>query len=136
MHEQQLAVQPALIIVVDDDKAVRDSLEFSLGIEGFTVRAYSSARELLEENRLPACHCLIIDQNMPEMSGISLILMLRAREITTPAILITTNPGAVLRERAAAAGLSIVEKPLLGPALVERIHQLVADRKPAPAHEQ
>ena len=43
-----------IVLVLDDDSAVRDSLKFSLGIEGFEVRTYSSASDLLNEAKLPA----------------------------------------------------------------------------------
>ena len=117
-------------------EAVRDSLEFSLGIEGFEVRSYACARELLEESGFPPCTCLIIDQNMPELSGLGLILMLRARQITTPAILITGQASAALRERAAAAGIVLVEKPFLGPALVDSIRRSVSHQAAATTQPQ
>jgi len=44
-----------------------------------------------------------------------------------PAILITTNPPSIVRERAAAAGLAVVEKPLLGNSLSEAIHEALGD---------
>jgi FixJ family two-component response regulator len=49
------------------------------------------------------------------------VARLRARDAAVPAILISGYPTAVLRERAAAAGRAIVEKPFLGTILVERI---------------
>ena len=115
---------PSLIVIVDDDDAIRDSLKFSLIIEGFAVRTYAGGHELLAEP--PACDCLIVDQNMPGMTGLDLISRLRARKIGTPAILITSHPNAALRERAAAAGVPIIEKPLLGPALLDGVRQSVA----------
>ncbi len=47
-----------LIVVVDDDEAVRDSLRFSFVIEGFAVRAFSSGQQLLAETSLPAWRLL------------------------------------------------------------------------------
>ena len=67
------------------------------------------------------------------MSGLDLIGLLRARRIVAPAILITSNPGQGLRERAMRAGVPIVEKPLLGNTLSEMIRTVVAqarDREP------
>ena len=81
-----------LIVVVDDDEAVRDSLRFSFVIEGFAVRAFSSGQQLLAEMSLPAGDCFVVDQNMPGMSGLDLISNLRARNLTAPAILITSHP--------------------------------------------
>jgi two-component system response regulator FixJ len=124
MHSN-LAVQPDLIIVVDDDAAVRNSLKFSLEVEGFAVRTYERAEELLSETAFPACRCLVIDQKLPELSGIDLIAKLREREVSVPAILITTHPSPALKKRAASADVPIVEKPLLGNALLDGINQVV-----------
>ncbi len=115
-----------LIVIVDDDEAVRDSLRFSFVIEGFAVRAFSSGQQLLAEMSLPAGDCFVVDQNMPGMSGLDLISNLRARNLTAPAILITSHPNSAVRERAAAAGVSIVEKPLLDFALMDSVRRSLA----------
>jgi FixJ family two-component response regulator len=120
----ELSTASPLVIVVDDDVAVRNSLKFSLEVEGFAVRVYSSGLDLLNDAELPPGGCLVIDQNMPGMSGLDLVGRLRAREVAAPAILITSYPTAVLRERAAKAGVIIVEKPFLGTVLVDRIRDL------------
>ena len=118
-----LTVQPDLIVVVDDDAAVCKSLKFSLEVDGFFVRTYARGEELLSETIFPACHCLIIDERLPGISGIDLITELRNRKVSVPAILITTNPNSALKRRAASAGIPIIEKPLLGSALLDGIHQ-------------
>jgi FixJ family two-component response regulator len=122
MQEQrEISIPGSLVIVVDDDPAVRNSLKFSLEIEGFTVRDFASAAELLNAGELPGCSCLVIDQKMPGMCGLDLIARLRERRSLVPAILITSNPTPALTERAARANTPIVEKPFLGNALVDKI---------------
>jgi len=113
------------ILVVEDDRAVRDSLKFSLVIEGFAVRAYADAEEVLAESHLPPFDCLIVDQNMPGMNGLDLVAELRTRNINTPVVLITSHPSQSLRDRAAAAHIPIIEKPLLS-SLLERVRQTVS----------
>jgi two-component system, LuxR family, response regulator FixJ len=120
-RQGELSVSRPLVIVVDDDVAVRNSLKFSLEVEGFAVRAYSGGIELLKDSELLRGGCLVIDQNMPGMQGLDLVAQLRARDVAMPAILITSSPTAALSERAAKAGVAIVEKPLLGTALLDRI---------------
>jgi two-component system response regulator FixJ len=110
-----------VILLVDDDSAVRNSLKFTLEVEGFEVRAYSSADELLNEDSLPPESCLVTDYHMPAMNGLELVARLRDRYAPIPAILITSLPDEKLRGRAAAAGIWIVEKPLLGNCLLESI---------------
>jgi FixJ family two-component response regulator len=112
------------VAVVDDDPAVRHSLKFSLEIEGFRVGIFASADELLQEDDLARFGCLIIDEHMPGIGGLELVARLRARQIAAPAILITSHPSKVLAERARKAAVPIVEKPLLGNALLEGIRSL------------
>jgi two-component system response regulator FixJ len=114
------------VIVVDDDMAVRNSLKFSLEVEGFAVRVYPGGVELLSDTERPHGGCLVIDQNMPGMKGLDLIAELRARDIAVPAILVTSYPTVALRERAARAGVAIVEKPFLETALIDRVRYLLS----------
>jgi two-component system, LuxR family, response regulator FixJ len=116
-----------IIAVVDDDPAVRASLKFVLEVEGFGVRAYSNARAMLEDGKFGDYRCVIVDQNMPIMTGLELVAQLRDQLVLVPAILITTHPSRLLRLRAEKAGVPIVEKPLLGNALVDRIRSMTAD---------
>jgi two-component system, LuxR family, response regulator FixJ len=124
--QRNLAVPKPLIIVVDDDPAVCNSLKFSLEIEGFLVRLYASGSELLGERDIPCCSCLVVDQRMPGIAGLDLIGKLRDKSILAPAILITSHPTAELARRAAGANVPIVEKPLLGNTLMERIRDACA----------
>jgi FixJ family two-component response regulator len=127
MRKQEELSAPGLVIVIDDDLAVRTSLKFSLELEGLTVHSYGSGTELLSADDLAVCSCLVVDQNMPGMSGLDLIALLRARHVAVPAILITSHPNPSLRERARKAAVPIVEKPLLGNALFDTIRGVVAN---------
>jgi two-component system, LuxR family, response regulator FixJ len=109
------------ILVVDDDAAVRQSIKFSLELEGFSVRTYADAAELLNETTLPPFGCLVIDYNLPALNGLEVLRQLRNRQVRLPAIVITSHPSRMVRERAAAAGASIVEKPLFNHALSDNI---------------
>jgi two-component system response regulator FixJ len=121
----ELLAPGSVVIIVDDDVAVRNSLKFSLEVEGFVVRVYAGASELLREAELPAGgSCLVVDQNMPGMNGLDLVAHLRARAVEVPAILMTSSPTRALSERAGKAGVVIVEKPFLGTILVDRIRDL------------
>jgi two-component system, LuxR family, response regulator FixJ len=112
-----------LVAVVDDDPAVCGSLKFSLELEGFMVRAYGSGAELLNAGDFAEYSCLVVDQRMPEMSGMELITRLRERQVLTPAVLIVSHPNAALSARAAKAQVPIVEKPFLGNALLDCIRE-------------
>jgi two-component system response regulator FixJ len=117
------AAKRPIIAVVDDDPAVCGSLKFVLELEGFAVRTYHSGAELLHAGDLNDCNCFVIDQRMPGMTGMELVEVLRDRLVLTPAILIISHANAALSARAQRAAVPIVEKPLLGNALVERIRE-------------
>ncbi len=123
----KLSVAGFVVIVVDDDLAVRNSLKFSLEIEGFIVRGYATGDELLNAGDLASCNCLVVDQKMPGLSGLDLIAKLRDRRIAAPTILVTSHPSLSLRQRAEKADVPIVEKPLLGNALLDRIRDAAGD---------
>lgn len=126
MADHTPALAAPVVIVVDDDPAVRASLKFALEIEGFTVHAHGRGDELFADAALAACACFVIDQNLPGVRGLDLVTALRQRSVVAPVILITTAPPRVLQERAAHAGIPIVEKPLLGNALIECIRAVTA----------
>jgi two-component system, LuxR family, response regulator FixJ len=116
-------VQLPIVVVVDDDPAVCNSLKFSLELEGFKVRTYGGGGELLRAADLTVCDCFVIDQKMPNMSGLEVIAKLRDRRIAAPAILIISEPSAALTARAGKAKIPSVEKPFLGNALLDRIRE-------------
>ena len=122
----EIASARPLVVIVDDDPAIRSSLAFSLQTEGFSVRSYASGTELLGDALTTEASCLVIDYQLPGMNGLDLVAELRRRQVAAPAILITTHPSAAVRERAAATGVAVVEKPLLGDALFHEIHEATA----------
>src|SRR3954449_11043368 len=121
MSQHEPALSTPLVVVVDDDAAVRGSLKFALEIEGFAVRTYPKGADLLEDLRLADCACFIIDQKLPGMNGLEVVAELRKGHIATPVILITSHPNDAVQQGAAQAGVPIVEKPLLGNALIDRV---------------
>src|SRR5262249_59611357 len=107
----ELAVQVAVVGVVDDDPAVRNSLKFSLEIDGFAVGVYASADELLSDSKLDRFRCLVIDQHMPGMNGLDLVTKLRERQLKVPVILITSHPPKLLVLSADPPAVPIIQKP-------------------------
>jgi two-component system response regulator FixJ len=101
------------ILLADHDAAVRTALAFSLEMEGFRVETFESGEALL---RAPLPHrrgCLVLDQNLPGLSGLEALVVLRSRGVSLPALLITSLPTAAVRKAAACAGVTIIDKPLL-----------------------
>jgi FixJ family two-component response regulator len=115
-----------VILIVDDDEAVRESLRNLMESEGFAVCAFSNGHDLLNEASLPAMECLVVDYHMPAMNGLELVSALRGRGISIPAILITGNSTKYVRDRAAASAVLVVEKPRLGSYLLDCVREAVA----------
>jgi FixJ family two-component response regulator len=115
--------RPPVIAIVDDDAAVCGSLKFVLELEGFVVRAFGSAAELLAAGDVGDYDCLVVDQAMPGLSEMELIAGLRSQKVTTPAIIVISDPNAALSARAAAADIPIIEKPLFGNTLFDEIRR-------------
>ena len=129
MHDDNPALASrGPVLIVEDDRAVLNSLKFSLEVEGFSVRAHPSSASLLATTDWQGPGCLVIDYNLPHGNGLDVLHQLRARGVAAPAILMTSNADPLLRRRAAAAGAPIVEKPLLGGALTEAIRQALDAR--------
>jgi len=121
---------PATVALVDDDPAVRHALSFAFETVGIAVDAFSDAEAALRCRDRGEWRCLVLDQKLPGMSGLELLTQLRAEGVTAPTILITTHPSRETKARALAAGVEIVEKPLLDNELSKKVRAFVAD----PAH--
>jgi two-component system, LuxR family, response regulator FixJ len=127
MKQAELAPAKSVILVIDDDPAVRNSLKFALEIEGFSVHVYPTAADLLKEGDMPVSGCVVADYNLPGMNGLDLIQLLRERDVKLPGILITTHPTALIRSRAASAGVRLIEKPLLNDTLFQCIRSVLGE---------
>ena len=114
------------IVVVDDDKAVRSALTFAFELDGFRVEAHASGEALCAAG-VPSRGCLVLDYELPGMNGLDLLRRLRAQAVALPAVLITTQPKRAVRLEAAAAGVPIVEKPLMSNALLECVQRALEE---------
>jgi two-component system, LuxR family, response regulator FixJ len=101
-----------VVHVVDDDDAVRDSLEFLLRTAKIDVRSYDSATAFLAALPDADPGCIVTDVRMPGISGIDLLRELKARGLTTPVIVITGHGDIQLAVEAMKIGaVDFLEKP-------------------------
>lgn len=85
------AVEPSLVVVVDDDESVREALPDLLKQFGFSTRAFSSAEEFLANNSVGEVRCLILDIAMPGVTGLDLQRELKHRGHQIPIIFVTAQ---------------------------------------------
>lgn len=78
-----------LIRIVDDDEAVLEGLAFILEGEGWAVKTYANAKAFLTDDSPSVPGCLILDINMPEMTGLQLQRVMRERGYGLPIIFLT-----------------------------------------------
>jgi two-component system response regulator FixJ len=115
-----------LVLIVDDDQAVRDALQFALRLEGLCVHVHGGGAALLADPDLTRAGCVILGDWMRQMDGFALLRDLKARDINLPAIMLTSHATANVRARADAVGVrKVLEKPLLDNALVENIRSIL-----------
>ena len=117
-----------LIFVIEDDEAVRASTRSLLEAQGYAVREFASAEGLLETGDCRQADCLVLDDNLPGLSGMELIEQLRAQGVRVPAIIVTAN-GRQIVARAARAGVAaVLRKPLAADGLLQWLEQIFAGK--------
>jgi len=98
--------------VIDDDEAVRESIDFLLRAAGLSVRTYESATSFLEAAPKITAGCIITDVRMPGLSGIELLRRLQEMQIGLPVIVITGHGDVPLAVEAMKCGaVDFLEKP-------------------------
>ena len=111
------------IAIVDDDASMREALARLLRIQGINTRSYPSARVFLEGLASGMPDCLIVDVNMPEMTGIELQRELSNRSVRIPTIVITASNDKSIAESAGSLGAAaFFVKPVPRSALMAAIN--------------
>lgn len=125
----------SIVHVVDDDEAVRESLEALLMVAGYDVRTYRSAEDFLSRRVSasgPEAGCLLLDVNMPGLSGLDLLGRLRDEGREGPVLVLTARREEGLRDAALRLGArDLMLKPVAGERLLEAVASAVA-AAPAP----
>ena len=116
----------AVVYLVDDEFAVRDSLTLLIESTGQTVRSFASAEAFLNSYDPEQPGCLLLDVRMPTMSGLELQNELLRRAISIPIIFISGHAGIPDSAKAFRAGaVDFLEKPFNNELLLERIDEAI-----------
>lgn len=119
-----MSAEGAVVCVVDDDAAVRESLVMLLNSAGLEAAGYADARAFLECFDPEQPGCLIADLRMPGIDGLELQERLLALHATLPVIVLTAYGDVPAAVRALKHGaVDFVEKPFEPSALLEQVHE-------------
>ena len=101
------------ILLVEDEPAVRRSLQLLLQGHGFTVRSYGSESAVLADPHAAGAQGMVTDYRLPDGDGVGLLGRLRTAGFSGTAILMTAFGSDALAKRAIAAGFQrVLDKPL------------------------
>jgi two-component system, LuxR family, response regulator FixJ len=114
--------EPAIVHVIDDDEALRDSLAFLLRTADLEVMSHASAAAFLDALPLTGLTCIITDVRMPGLSGIDLLRRVRELGIEVPVIVITGHGDVPLAVEAMRFGaVDFLEKPFDDEILLQSV---------------
>ena len=114
--------ETAIVHVIDDDEALRDSLAFLLRTADLDVMSHASAAAFLDALPLTGLTCIITDVRMPGLSGIDLLRRVRELGIEVPVIVITGHGDVPLAVEAMRCGaVDFLEKPFDDEVLLQSV---------------
>ncbi|MSR58050.1 MAG: response regulator transcription factor [Planctomycetaceae bacterium] len=112
------------VFIVDDDEAVRSSLQLLMNSANLTSEAYAGGVEFLAAFADDRPGCLVLDVRMPDMDGLELQRMLAARGSLLPIIILTGHGDVPMAVGALHAGaLDFIQKPFESKVLLQRVQE-------------
>ena len=118
------------VLVVDDSKVMRDMIVACLrGLPETRFTQAASGLEAIERLSLGRFDLVVLDLNMPDISGIEVLEFVRAQDVlkTLPILVVTTRGDEASRSQALAAGATLfVTKPFTPEAIAQEAQRLVA----------
>jgi two-component system response regulator FixJ len=122
--------QGTKVYVIDDDPAMRDSLDFLLGSAGFSVRVFDSAQVFLDELAKLEPGCVVTDVRMPGIDGIELLRRMHSGARKLPVIIMTGHGDVRLAVEAMKLGaLDFLEKPFEDDRLIGMIETALSEQQ-------
>lgn len=116
-----------LICVIDDDDAVRNSLDSLLRSTGFSVRTFATPQDFLDCDAADRANCLLLDVRLQGADGLDFQQELASSEIPVPVILITGHGDIPMTVRGMKAGaVNFLSKPIDDAALLHSVGEAVA----------
>lgn len=124
------------IYVIDDDEAMRDSLNFLLDSAGFSVTLFESAQHFLDRLAGLEFGCVVSDVRMPGIDGIEMLKRMKASQSTFPILIMTGHGDVPLAVEAMKLGaVDFLEKPFEDDRLIGMIEAAIRQAEPAAKSE-
>jgi FixJ family two-component response regulator len=118
--------EQAIVYVVDDDLAVRESLESLIRSAGYAAQSFPTPQQFLDHSRADASSCLVLDVRLPELSGLDLQQRLKQLNNEIPIVFITGHGDIPMSVRAMKAGaVEFLTKPFGDQELLDAIQQAI-----------
>lgn len=116
-----------LVVVVDDDDAVRKAISQLIASVGMAVQGYNGIKAFLADKSAHDCDCLVLDVRLPDGNGLALHERLAAHGNPPPVVFISAHGDIPMVVQAMRQGaLDFLEKPFGAQALLDRIHEGIA----------
>lgn len=136
MHTDAVAgtpTAPARLLVADDDRAIRDSLQRVLTLEGYEVATVADGAQALESARAQPVDLMVLDLMMPAVDGLTVCRVLRAEGERTPILMLTARTETSDRVAGLDAGADdYLPKPFDPAELLARVRALLRRTRPEP----
>ncbi len=126
-----------IVFVIDDDVSVRESLDALIRLEGWEPEIYISAEEFLARPRTRAPNCLVLDVNLPHLSGLGLQERIARDAPDMPIVFITGHGDIPMSVRAMKKGaIEFLTKPFDNETILGAIRQALERSRSALEHEE
>jgi FixJ family two-component response regulator len=127
----------AIVFVVDDDSSIREAIKSLVGLLGLRVETFGTAQEFLQSKRPDLPGCVVLDVELPGLSGLDLQRELAAHGVKLPIIFITGYGDIPMSVRAMKAGaLEFLTKPFRDQDLLDAIQQALERDRAARLHSR
>ncbi|HLA65688.1 MAG TPA: response regulator, partial [Candidatus Saccharimonadales bacterium] len=120
------------ILVVEDDRTLRQALSFNMEREGYEVRAAVDGEQALASARGGGLDLVLLDLMLPGMSGLEVLRTMRAERIETPVIIVSAKGDEIDRVVGLKVGADdYVAKPFSRPELLARVDAVLRRQRRA-----
>ncbi|WP_084396683.1 response regulator transcription factor [Henriciella aquimarina] len=119
-----------LVHLVDDDEAIRHSASFMLRLAGYRVQTHKDGVSFLDDLPRMETGCILLDVQMPKMSGLAVQKELNARGVDMPVVVLTGHGDVSVAVQAMKAGaMNFVEKPYEKQVLLNALEDAFEEQK-------